>query len=49
MTAGHTRRAALAIVVAAQRPDGSYPTEAIERAAAAAGVVTQQVRRWLKK
>ncbi|WP_138733599.1 Mu transposase C-terminal domain-containing protein [Modestobacter excelsi] len=47
MTAGWLRRAALAIAVAAQRPDGSVPDEAVRRAAAAAGVSPRQVRRWL--
>lgn len=48
MTAGWKRRAALAIAVGAQRPDGSVPDEAVRRAAAAAGVCARQVRRWLK-
>jgi putative transposase len=47
VTAGWKRRAALAIAVAAQRPDGTVPTDAVRRAAAAAGVCTRQVRRWL--
>ncbi|MGY1810646.1 Mu transposase C-terminal domain-containing protein [Blastococcus sp. SYSU D00669] len=48
MTAGWKRRAALAMLVAAQRPDGSVPEDAVRRAALAAGVSTRQVRRWLK-
>ncbi|UOY01644.1 Mu transposase C-terminal domain-containing protein [Blastococcus sp. PRF04-17] len=48
MTAGYLKRAALALAVAAQRPDGTYPDDAVARAAAAAGVTPRQVRRWLK-
>lgn len=40
-------RAALAIVVGAQRPDGTVPSDAVQRAATAAGVTVRQVRRWL--
>lgn len=48
MTApGYLKRAALAIAVSAQRPDGSIPDEALHRAAVAAQVTGRQVRRWL--
>ncbi|WP_324273771.1 hypothetical protein [Blastococcus brunescens] len=47
MTAGWKRRAALATVIAARRPDGSVPEDAVRRAATAAGVTARQVRRWV--